>query len=172
MTKKLQVPESAYRYLEYLGKLWGADIMSSTLTLRISSRMISSLGSYRPDKDTISLNRTLMDQRNSSILKEILCHEAAHAAVLSIHGNGCKPHGREWKELMKTAQYVPRARIPGNQIHSRPGAGKSVRYRYTHMCLDCGRIFRSWRTDRRWRCKSCMNLGLDGFLKMVKRDKR
>lgn len=169
LTSRFQIPETAYRFIDSLGELWGTGPMSSRLTLKISARMIRSLGNCRPETGMIRLNRILFNQRNSEILREVLCHEAAHAAVFLLHGRNCRPHGPEWKALMKAAQYAPRRRIPEVRIHGRLLSGKRRHYRYAHRCLDCGRIFLSGRTDYRWRCKRCLNLGLDGYLELVKR---
>lgn len=169
MSHQLQIPESTHHFLASLGILWGIKTLEDHLTLKISGRMINSLGNCRLEAATISLNRTLLDPRNEEVFREVLCHEAAHAAVFLLYGKGCRPHGPEWKALMKTAHYTPRVKIPDREIHGRLSTGKRGRYRYTHRCLNCGKIFRSRRTDRRWRCKTCLNLGLDGFLELVKR---
>jgi len=165
----LMVPVSAYRFTASLGILWGMESLEDRLTLKISGRMTRSLGNCHPRTATIRLNRALLDPRNAEVFKEVLCHEAAHAAVFFLYGRSCRPHGPEWKSLMETAQYIPRVKIPGSEIHGRRKTGRKTRYRYTHRCLDCGRIFRSRKTDRRWRCKRCLNLGYEGFLELVKR---
>ena len=169
MSVPLQLPEWLSEFLASLGTIWNIGSLDDRLTLMFSKRMIRSLGNYRPDSGVIRLNKTLADPRNEKVLREVLCHEAAHAAVLFLYGRGCKPHGPEWRALVEAAQYPPRAQIPQKEVHGRPHTVKKKGYRYTHRCLDCGKIFHSRRTDRRWRCKQCLNLGLDGFLKLVRR---
>lgn len=169
MSKQKQIPEFAWIHLSFLGNLWGIKSLESRLTLKISSRMTRSLGYCYPGTATIRLNRTLLDPLNTKVFREVLCHEAAHVVVFLLYGSRCKPHGAQWKALMRAAQCKPRAKIPDTEIHGRLPDVQGKRYRYTHRCLDCGSIYRSRRTDRRWRCKNCKSSGLNGFLELVER---
>ena len=47
----------------------------------------------------------------ADLLEEVLCHEVAHAAVAIKLGTGVRPHGGEWRGLMRDAGYEPRVRI-------------------------------------------------------------
>jgi len=170
MTDQLQLPESAYEVVACLGILWGVESLEKRLILKFSRRMIRSLGNYRPERAVIHLNKILANPRNAKILGEVLCHEAAHAAVFFLFGRGCKPHGPQWRLLVEAAQFMPRTRIPEGEVHGHLHSKRRKGYRYTHRCLDCGAILRSRRTDRRWRCKNCLSSGFDGYLELLKRE--
>jgi predicted SprT family Zn-dependent metalloprotease len=42
----------------------------------------------------------------------VLCHELAHLAARERHGDRIRPHGPEWKALMRAAGYEPKTRLP------------------------------------------------------------
>ena len=51
-----------------------------------------------------------------ALLQEVVCHEFAHAAVDERYGRRGRPHGREWRSLMRLAGREPRVRIPGVEL--------------------------------------------------------
>lgn len=91
----------------------------------------------------------------SWLLDEILCHEAAHAAVYEMHGADVRPHGEEWEALMRIAGFEPRMRIPVVvQGPSREAARRRVYW--VHRCPGCDRSRRAARPMQQWRCRACL----------------
>jgi predicted SprT family Zn-dependent metalloprotease len=163
------IPDSAREFLSSLGILWGIESLANMVTVEFSRRMVRSLGNCRPDTAMIRLNKVLGQMQNEKIFREVLCHEAAHAAVFLLHGKGCRPHGPEWRSLVLAARYRPRTTIPEKEVSGLAAARRNRRYLYVHHCVNCGAVFRARKTDRRWRCKTCLGKGLKGILKVVRR---
>lgn len=92
------------------GRLWGVPRLEERLTLEFSPRLKTSLGRCMPGQGKIRLAASLLEVPRN-LLTEVVCHEAAHAAVFELHGRSPSPHGPEWKALMKSAGYEPRVRI-------------------------------------------------------------
>lgn len=156
--------------LSTLGVLWKIESLEDRVAVKFSARMVRSLGNCRPDATLIRLNKVLANARNKKIFREVLCHEAAHAAVFLLYGKRCRPHGPEWRSLLLKARYKPRTKIPENEVYGLPRASRNNRYLYTYRCMNCGTIFHTRRTDRRWRCKRCQLKGLNGTLMLVSRE--
>jgi hypothetical protein len=97
--------------LDRWGALWSLPGLAEGVTVQFSSRFRSSLGSCSPRSGAIRISTAIL-QFAPEILEEVLCHEAAHAAVAQLHPGRVRPHGREWAELMRAAGYEPRVRFP------------------------------------------------------------
>lgn len=149
------------------GRLWGVPSICSGLEFSFSARMRARLGSCHPSRRKITLNAILARPENRAVAVEVLCHEAAHLAASDLFGRGIKPHGSEWKALMRAASFVPRVRFDPSGID---GLARERRRRFTyhHVCGDCGARFASDRTDRRWRCRSCYSRTGGGRLRVVR----
>jgi predicted SprT family Zn-dependent metalloprotease len=117
---------------------WGVPGLESRLSIRFSTRMSRSLGRCHPERKLIRLASWLREAPDA-LLAEVLCHEVAHVAVHELHGRDCRPHGREWKELMQVAGYPARTRIPEDQL---PRIGRRV--------ANAGRKQRGRRRKRSW----------------------
>jgi len=90
---------------------WGTPSLSRSLRIEWSSRLRRSFGRCYQDERLIRLTPSLRESQ-SFLLSEILCHEAAHAAVYELYGAVAHPHGPEWEAMMRTAGFEPRVRIP------------------------------------------------------------
>jgi predicted SprT family Zn-dependent metalloprotease len=97
------------------------------------------------------------------VLREALCHEAAHAAVYEIHGRGPKPHGSEWRALMRAVGFAPRTKVPMDLL---PDAlsHRALERIWEHRCPVCQAVRRARRRVTRWRCVACRAAGLEGEL--------
>lgn len=145
------------------GRLWGVPRLDSEVSLRTSSRFRRSLGSYRASRAEITLAAWLVDGP-TQLLDEVLCHEAAHAAVHLVHGNAVRPHGPEWKGLMARASMPARLRIPASELpDSRRSALSRVRI-WEHRCPVCQATRFGKTRVTRWRCRTCRGSGLSGEL--------
>ena len=157
------------RSLKRWSDRWGTPDLPGLLVVEYSTRMSRNLGRCYPAQYLIRLNPVLSQIKNASLLRETICHEAAHVAVYCLHGTAVQPHGQEWQELMRRSGYEPRVTIPANEVHALPEKVSRPRYRYTHRCTDCNTLFVAARTDRRWRCSSCRDKGKSGDLVVSRR---
>ncbi len=151
--------------------LWGLPGFEKRLELTFSRRFRISLGRCASAVGEIRL-AAFLREGPAELLTEALCHEAAHAAVHALHGRGPKPHGREWKELMRVAGFEPRARIPAILLEGVAPALQTERARgvWVHRCPVC-HASRTARTRvSRWRCSNCRKNGLDGRLIVTRVD--
>jgi hypothetical protein len=117
---------------------WGVPGLESRLSIGFSTRMSRSLGRCHPERKLIRLASWLREAPDL-LLAEVLCHEVAHVAVHELHGRDCRPHGKEWQALMRTAGYQARTRIPEDQL---PPLGRRI--------AKAGRNQRSSRRKRFW----------------------
>ncbi len=131
--------------------------------------MTRSLGRCYPTRGLIRISEHLLEAPRS-ILEEALCHELAHVAVHEMNGKRCRPHGPEWKDLMRIAGYEPRARLPAGTL-PRPSRKRRQRqrYLYIHRCPVCQAEQIARRAVRRWRCAACVEAGLEGELEIWRR---
>ena len=144
-------------------QLWGVPGLGSAVALRISSRFQRSLGSYRASRAEITLAAWLVDGP-TKLLEEVLCHEAAHAAVHLVHGDRVRPHGQEWRDFMARAEVPARVRIPASELpDSRRTALAKVRV-WEHRCPVCQATRFARTRVTRWRCSRCRDEGRSGEL--------
>jgi len=152
-----------HRSLEHRAALWSLPELPDRVVLRVSTRLRSSLGSFRPRRGEITLAAWLLDA-SSELREEVLCHEAAHAAVHLLYGPAVRPHGAEWKDLMTKAGFTPRVRIPFAELpESRQRAITASRV-WEHRCPVCHATRLARTRVTRWRCGRCRGWGRSGKL--------
>ena len=69
-----------------------------------SNRMTKTAGKFRylGDKSIlIRLSNVILDANPVDFVKRTVGHEIAHHIAHEVHGCNIKPHGREWKEVMR-----------------------------------------------------------------------
>jgi len=143
--------------------LWGVPTPATDVALRTSSRLRTSLGNYRAKRSEITLAAWLLDGP-ADLLEEVLCHEAAHAAVHALHRRRVRPHGAEWRGLMGRAGLPARRRVPPSALGA---ASKAPATRYAlweHRCPVCQNTRIARTRVNRWRCRPCHESGRDGRL--------
>jgi len=64
---------------------WRVPLLAKRVRIRTSTRMRRTLGTYRHSSAQITLAAWLLDEAPRVLLEEVLCHEAAHAAVHLAH---------------------------------------------------------------------------------------
>ncbi|MBK8232872.1 MAG: SprT-like domain-containing protein [Candidatus Eisenbacteria bacterium] len=101
-------------------RLWGVPGLEERLDIRYSGRLTRSLGRCHPAHGLVRLKRSLADG-DPALLREVVCHEVAHAAVFAIHRRRVRPHGKEWGALMRAAGYRARATYRLNAAPVRGG---------------------------------------------------
>lgn len=155
--------------LDGWGRLWGVPDLSGRGSVLFSARMTRKLGSCSPSRRRIALNGVLEAAENGALAEEVLCHEAAHLAAYILHGGAIRPHGAEWKALMRQAGREPRVRFAADCVKGLKKSPRRRKYSYHHVCGDCGGAFVTARTDHRWRCGVCYRKGLAGILAVTRR---
>lgn len=147
------IPPRLRRRLDRWLEHWGTPSLTSTLRVEFSPRLRRAFGRCYLEQRLIRLAVSLGDTQ-SWLLNEILCHEAAHAAVYEMYGDTAAPHGKEWKELLRAAGFEPRVRIPV-AVHT-PVRDAARRVFYVHRCPVCERSRRATRPMQQWRCRDCL----------------
>lgn len=143
--------------------LWGVPRLGEKVTLRASSRFQRSLGTYRASRMEIALASWLVDGP-PDLLEEVLCHEAAHAALHLTCRDGVRPHGPEWQDLMARAGVPARARIPASELPESRRRALSKTHTWEHRCPVCQATRFAKTRVTRWRCSRCRAEGRSGEL--------
>ena len=129
--------------------------------------MRSSLGGFYPRERLIRIADTLLEAP-PGLLHEVLCHEAAHAAVDILHGDRARSHGREWRELMRRVGLEPRVHMPGEELGGASQRAARKRWIWRHRCPLCRAERLAGRPVRQWRCRPCRAAGRDGKLAITR----
>ncbi len=152
---------SVHRWLE----AWNTPELAGQTTIEWSPRLTRSLGRCYPERRLIRL-AAYLNEAPSGLVEEVLCHELAHLAARELHGNRIRPHGPEWKALMRDAGFEPKTKLPAPTGFRR---NKRSSYLYIHRCPVCHLSWTAKRSMRRWRCAECVASGLDGTLNINRR---
>ena len=142
---------------------WDLPGLELRVEIAFSARFRSSLGRCAPATGEIRL-AAFLQEGPSALLREALCHEAAHAAAYELHGRGPRPHGPEWQALMRAAGFEPRARIPAELLPDVPGRRAGPARVWKHRCPVCQAMRLAGRRVPQWRCAACRASGLEGDL--------
>ena len=142
---------------------WEIPELSHLVTLRVSSRFRSSLGSFRPERAEITVASWLLGA-SASLRDEVICHEAAHAAVHFVHGLGARPHGPEWRDFMTQAGFEPRVRVPFKELPESRQKLIAQSRSWEHRCPVCQATRLARTRVTRWRCSRCRSAGRSGEL--------
>jgi len=141
--------------------------LAESVTVEFSQRLRSSLGVCYPKRLLIRLHPFLAQPENTDLLREVLCHEAAHIGAEVRAGRRVQPHGPEWRDLVRQCGYEPKRRI---RVPSFPRAWQSTTSNlYEHRCPVCQTVRRFSRPQPRWKCADCIEAGLDGTLVITSR---
>ncbi|MBF5044510.1 hypothetical protein FGE12_19080 [Aggregicoccus sp. 17bor-14] len=151
------------RWLRAWERCWGTPGLTSAIQVEESPRLRSTIARAAPAKATIRLSPELRGA-SPSLLREVLCHEAAHIAAYRLHGPGIRQHGPEWAELMARAGFAPRRRLPTLP----PSPRKGPPALFEHRCPVCQARRLARRAMSAWRCASCVQLGLPGALTITR----
>lgn len=154
------------RELRAWGVLWDVPGLESLVTVVPNGRLRTTLARYIVKARTIELGPGFFRLRGHR--SAVICHEAAHAAILFRFGHVEEPHGPIWASLVAAAGYpakstwaVQRRRV----ATGRPDVRKSRKPRvYEHRCEVCHFRRLAGRPVRVWRCPECSAAGLPGLL--------
>jgi predicted SprT family Zn-dependent metalloprotease len=164
-----QLLESGASVVARCAEVWNEPDLPARLTLVVSARLERSLGRCYPERGLVRIARFALDLP-ALLRDEIISHEVAHLVVFERHGRGSRPHGAEWKTLMRSVGLTPRVRIQlapeEAALSARPG---SARARYEHRCPVCHASRFARRRMSQWRCRECVTFGLPGVLEVSRR---
>lgn len=152
------------RLLRRWERLWDVPGLAAKATVMPNPHLRSTLGRFIRARGRIELHPELFRSK-SDLLAEVLCHEAAHLAVLCKVGNA-RPHGREWASFVRAAGFDPKVRPSGACL---PRRTDTRRTRYEHRCPVCQAVRLASRPVPNWRCASCAEAGLPGRMVIVRR---
>lgn len=140
-------------------KRW-CDASLVETTVEWSPRLSRSLGRAYLQRSLIRLHVGLRERRHAALLREVLCHEAAHLAVFARHGRDAALHGPEWRRLVELAGYEPGTgmHVPELLLPERPAV------RFEHYCPKCHAKRFAKRRQLAWRCVACRLDGREGVL--------
>jgi predicted SprT family Zn-dependent metalloprotease len=162
------ITESISRLIRAWGGIWGVPGLESSVDVRFSSRLRWSLGRCRPGSGRITLHADLRHERRS-LLPEVLCHEVAHVVAYRAFGGRARPHGAEWRELVRAAGFSPSVRMAGAGRPPAPARPLPGVLPFEHRCPVCQMIRFAKRPVRAWRCADCLDAGLPGELIITRR---
>ncbi|UCF38374.1 MAG: SprT-like domain-containing protein [Acidobacteriota bacterium] len=164
-----KVGHSIRRWLKDWSRKWNEPSLAQQTKVEFSNRMKVSLGRAYPRRMLIRLNKSLEPRRNLKLLREVLCHEAAHLTVHRQHGCSAKPHGEEWRQLIRLAGYNPRRTYRVERIGE---FTQEPTILFLHSCLNCGARRLAKKPMRDWRCVTCTEAGLEGKLQITTQPSR
>lgn len=95
--------------------------------------MTRAAGCAYPKRNLIRLNPRLLT--DESRIEDTLAHEYAHLLAYERHGAGIRPHGPEWRAVLRSMGYDPK------RCHDYPEA-QTLGARLVYACERCGFAFR------------------------------
>ena len=150
-------------------RAWGDESLASRVRIRYSVRMFRTIGRCAPTRCLVTLAEGVKAMPRATQL-EVMCHELAHIAAYEGHGRNIRPHGREWKDLMRRAGYPPRVRFEDEAMIAVLESHARRPRRYLHRCPRCRASRVTSRRMTRWRCGPCYELGFDGRIDIYRLD--
>lgn len=146
--------------------LWGLPELASHVDIDFSVRLKTSWGRSSVKTRRVRLHSDLA-LIGEPLIDEVLCHELAHIAVYEKFGPGKRPHGEEWASLVRIAGFTPRVGLSfasnsNNELQAR-------KVRYEHACPVCQSSRYARHPMSQWRCRRCVDAGLEGKLVIKKR---
>jgi len=154
-----------YAMITVWSRVWNVPHLERRVRIEFSQRFTSSIGRYDLRRNTIRLATWLLEH-DPALLREVLCHEAAHAAAYEAHGRRCRPHGEEWKRLMRAAGFEPRVRLPERELPVTRTGRKRSPAAWIHRCPVCNEERATRRRMPGWRCMRCWEAGRSGELEI------
>jgi predicted SprT family Zn-dependent metalloprotease len=141
-----------------LGKLaarclaaWRAEHLTPRVRIVYNPRLSTTLGRACLNEFRVELNPRLLTDHPTELVPT-LAHELAHLVVYDRHGASVRPHGAEFRLLMR------RVNLPDESKHHLPVGHlrrKRSRYLYLHRCSVCGRSFLARSVRRNCYCVAC-----------------
>lgn len=150
-----------FRRLRAAVPSWDGYGLQTRVMVDFNPRLRTKIARFLPDQNRIEVGPRFVELRRRRV--EVLVHELAHAAVRSLHGAQAKPHGREWQALMRQAGIEPRPALRTSLPVGERVPNVSTT-RYVHTCPVCQLQKIARKPVRGWRCRTCVDAGLEGDL--------
>ncbi|HCI86162.1 MAG TPA: hypothetical protein DHV68_04900 [Dehalococcoidia bacterium] len=115
-------------------------------SVRVSSRMRRTLGSYMPSKKQIAISSRLLAIGDENDLREVVLHEVAHAIVHARWGEKPSAHGKEFRSVCKEIGARPRRYVDVTT------SDWTSQVRYLSKCVHCKVLIVRKRRMRSVRC--------------------
>ena len=90
-------------------------------------------GQAWPTRNLIRLNPVLLRENRSHFIHQTVAHEVAHLIAPAVYGDTIRPHGKEWKYVMKQVFNLPAERCHSYDIRH------TTRRNYIYECSCPGR---------------------------------
>ena len=148
--KTLPAGKQLYAIAERCFSCWGIDTFPSKFRITYNPRLKTTAGRAFLDDRRVELNTRLLSKHPKQLVPT-LAHELAHV-VTHMRSGVAAPHGREFRELMRTVGLSSKA------THSMPTKGlrrKRRKFLYLHRCSDCSCSFIARRVRRDCYCRDC-----------------
>jgi len=126
---------------------WDAASLAQRIRIELSGRMVSSLGRAYLDRRIVRISAHLIEPGREALLEEVFCHEVAHLVVHERHGRGARPHGREWRALLRQVGSRVRVTVPREECAFLPAPPRRRRRRRVSRRA---RASHSWIADGLW----------------------
>jgi predicted SprT family Zn-dependent metalloprotease len=156
-------PEDWRRRIRPWAEVWGCSGLEQRISFQVSSRLRTTLGRCAPRRREVRIASFLLDAPDA-LLDEVLCHESAHVAVYELHGPAPRPHGAEWRTLMRAVGFEARVSVALDDLKELSESVRRARSMWEHRCPVCHAHRLAGRPVRQWRCAECRESGLDGRL--------
>jgi SprT protein len=168
LNQRKELLDRLFQDLERWCQAWGLPQLPHQIEIKFSHRLRRAVGRCHTRKRRITLSGLLLLAENQALLTETLCHEVAHLAAYHLHGSRIKPHGREWKSLLKAAGFEPQATVRAEKVHGLEALLATRQQRYEYRCPVCqvAHVLRA--KNSRFRCRACRQAGRPGHLHITK----
>lgn len=153
------------RIIAELRSKWDVPNLFDAVSFSINPRLRTAVARWVIDAERIEFGPRFFSASVNHV--EVLCHELAHVAAVLKHGGRIRPHGAEWRELVRMAGLEPRTRLPKpSSTHRELRKLHRLPQRYEHRCSVCQSVWYARRPVRAWRCGECAAAGLPGTLQI------
>lgn len=130
---------------------WRMDSLIPRVRIVYNPRLSTTLGRACLENRRVELNPRLLGEHPDQLLPT-LAHELAHLVVYERYGKSARPHGTEFRRLLRALKLPDEAKHHLPVDHLRRNRAK---YLYLHRCGDCGQSFLARSVRRNLYCVAC-----------------
>ncbi|MCU7848163.1 MAG: SprT-like domain-containing protein [Candidatus Thiodiazotropha sp. (ex Lucinoma kastoroae)] len=129
---QLRVTERTQQLLQVAESYFNISIQQPLIRFNLKGKTAGMILFPRQGSCTIRYNLSLLNRYGEAFINTTVPHEISHLIARTLHGPKIKPHGIEWKEIMKRFGASP------NRCHNfstNQTEGRNMRY-FDYRC-DC-----------------------------------
>lgn len=130
---------------------WRMESLLPRVRIVYNPRLTTTLGRACLDDLRVELNPRLLADHPGQLIPT-LAHELAHLVVHERHGKSARPHGTEFRLLLRQLRLPDEAR---HHLPVRHLRRQRTRYLYLHRCSVCGASFLARSVRRNYYCVAC-----------------